>query len=120
MAMVASSWPTVMSSKANGLMTKLMGLATIITQKEPLTKENGTKTMTDSYHDDFMTASEYLRLALPFLSQHKIPASPLNYQVGYDYVSGGNSALKNSHGLLRAPHYAGKRIWRITPSPHLL
>ena len=44
MAMVASFWPTVMSSKANGLMTKLMGLATIITQKEPLTKENGTKT----------------------------------------------------------------------------
>lgn len=52
--------------------------------------------MKNSYTDDFLKASEYLRLVLPFLSKHKIPASPLNYQIGYDFVSGSNAALKKS------------------------
>jgi diguanylate cyclase len=48
------------------------------------------------YKDDFLKASEYLRLVLPFLSKYKIPASPLNYQVGYDFVSEANAALKKA------------------------
>ena len=48
------------------------------------------------YTDDYMQASEYLRLVLPFLAEHKLPASPLNYQIAYDYITGGNSALKEA------------------------
>jgi len=54
------------------------------------------------YTDNFTKASENLRLVLPFLSLHKIPASPINYQIGYEYVSGGNAALKQAiDGLLK-------------------
>lgn len=37
--------------------------------------------------------SEFLRLALALLSKHKIPPSPVNYQLAYEYVSGKNKAL---------------------------
>ena len=50
-------------------------------------------TQINPYTEDFTRASEYLRLVLAFLSKHKIPASPLNYQLGYDYVSGRNDQL---------------------------
>ena len=61
-------------------------------------------TQSNSYADDYMKASEYLRLVLPFLSRHKLPASPLNYQIGYDFVSGTNGALKNAlNELLEQP-----------------
>lgn len=53
-------------------------------------------TQNNSYTDDFMQASEYLRMVLPFLSKYKIPASPLNYQIGYDFMSGNNTALKKA------------------------
>ena len=44
----------------------------------------------------FEMASEYLRLVLPLMSLHKVPVVPLNYAVWYEYVSGGNPALKHS------------------------
>ncbi len=50
----------------------------------------------NTYKDDYLKASENLRLVLPFLSKYQIPASPLNYQIGYDVVSGANSALKKA------------------------
>ena len=46
------------------------------------------------YPDDYEKASEYLRLALGVLSSHKIPPSPLNYQIGYECISGRNQALQ--------------------------
>lgn len=57
--------------------------------------------------DDFSKASEYLRLALSLLSRHKIPPSPLNFRIGYDYVAGRDEELRiafdeiigNSDGL---------------------
>jgi len=56
------------------------------------------------YSDDYLKASEYLRLALSFLSRHKIPACPLNFRIGYDYVSGNNTALKKAlNELLEQP-----------------
>ncbi|MCP4077781.1 MAG: GGDEF domain-containing protein [Gammaproteobacteria bacterium] len=56
------------------------------------------------YTDDYMQASEYLRLVLPFLAEHKLPASPLNYQIAYDFISGGNLALKEAlHELIKQP-----------------
>lgn len=53
-------------------------------------------TQTMAYTDDFTKASEYLRLVLSFLSKHKVPPSPINYLIGYDFVSGTNSELKKA------------------------
>lgn len=51
--------------------------------------------MTDklSYSDNLNKSSEFFRLAITLLAQHKIPAHPHNYQMGYEYVSGRNQAL---------------------------
>ncbi len=57
--------------------------------------------------DDLQQASEYLRLALKKLGQHKSPATPVNYSLAYSYVSGKNvkvidkmdAALKDSQPL---------------------
>jgi diguanylate cyclase len=51
--------------------------------------------MTDKnpYPDDFSQASSLLRLAVKLLASHDIPPSPLNYRVGYDYVSGNDETL---------------------------
>ena len=46
--------------------------------------------------DDFSKASEYLRLALSLLSKHRIPPSPLNFRMGYDYIAGRNEELKTA------------------------
>lgn len=41
-------------------------------------------------------ASENLRLALPLLNKHKAAATPVNYAVWYEYVSGENVALTSA------------------------
>ncbi len=41
-------------------------------------------------------ASEYLRLALPLMSQYNIPVTPKNYSVWYRYVSGTDSELRKT------------------------
>ncbi|MES2604803.1 MAG: GGDEF domain-containing protein, partial [Pseudomonadota bacterium] len=38
-------------------------------------------------------SAEYLRLALPLMSRHGIPVTPVNYAVLYEYVSGSNKSL---------------------------
>lgn len=38
-------------------------------------------------------AAEYLRLAVPLMSRHQVPATPQNYAVWYTYVSGENPEL---------------------------
>jgi diguanylate cyclase len=40
------------------------------------------------------TAAEFLRLTVPLMSRHQVPATPENYAVWYTYVSGDNPALK--------------------------
>ena len=40
------------------------------------------------------TAAEYLRLTLPLMSRHKVPAIPQNYAVWYSYASGDIPELK--------------------------
>lgn len=52
------------------------------------------------YQEDYTKASEYLRLALGLLSRHKIPPSPVNYQIGYECISGRNEALQNDFETL--------------------
>ena len=39
-------------------------------------------------------SARYVRLALPLMSEHGVPATPANYTVWYDYVSGKNKELK--------------------------
>jgi len=46
------------------------------------------------YTEDQQKSSENLRLALSFLSNYKIPLSPLNYRMGYDCMAGNNEILK--------------------------
>lgn len=48
------------------------------------------------YSDNYQIASEHLRQVLPFLAKHEIPASPLNYQIAYDYISGSNPLLNQA------------------------
>jgi diguanylate cyclase len=46
--------------------------------------------------DLFKKAYEYLRLALPLMSEHDVPATPKNYSVWYKYVSGSDTELRNA------------------------
>ena len=41
------------------------------------------------------TAAEYLRITVPLMSRHRVPATPDNYATWYEYVSGRNEELKN-------------------------
>ena len=67
------------------------------------------------YNEKTDQASENLRLALPLISQHKTPATPDNYAIWYEYVSGENLALSNAIDTLLCDNKA------ITPlvSQHL-
>ena len=48
------------------------------------------------YLEDASRAGEYLRLTLTHLTKHKLKASPINYTVWYDALSGKNLKLKNA------------------------
>jgi diguanylate cyclase len=49
-----------------------------------------------NYSEDKNRAGEYLRLALGYLVKYNQPASPVNYTVWYEYVSGKNPKLKKT------------------------
>lgn len=46
------------------------------------------------YSDGAEQSAEYLRLALPLMAQQDAAMHPVSYAVWYEYVSGGNPALK--------------------------
>jgi diguanylate cyclase len=48
------------------------------------------------------TSSEFLRLALPFMSRYRVPITPQNYAVWYAYVAGTNVPLKEAIDALVA------------------
>ncbi len=48
------------------------------------------------YHDSVEKSAEYLRLALPLMSQQQAALHPVSYAVWYEYVSGRNASLKAS------------------------
>jgi len=50
-------------------------------------------TKKDSYSENFDQASQHLRQAIAILSKYKIPPSPHNFQVFYEFVAGKNQAL---------------------------
>ncbi len=45
------------------------------------------------YPEDTDKAAEFLRMALPLMSQHGAPVNPTNYAIWYEYVSGNNKEL---------------------------
>ncbi|MBL4621966.1 MAG: GGDEF domain-containing protein [Immundisolibacteraceae bacterium] len=45
------------------------------------------------YPDSVAQCGEFLRLAIPFLSQHKLPAHPINYALSFEIVSATNPTL---------------------------
>jgi diguanylate cyclase len=45
-------------------------------------------------HQLIETTQSYLRIAIPMMSRYKIPITPQNYDVWYQYVSGNNGELK--------------------------
>lgn len=47
-------------------------------------------------------AAEHLRLIIPLLQKHGIPATPENYTVWYEYITGTNAALKADIDILIA------------------
>ena len=48
------------------------------------------------YTDNAEQAAEYVRLALPLMAKHGVPAHPVNYSIWYEYVSGRNTELKQA------------------------
>ncbi|SDU43006.1 GGDEF domain-containing protein [Desulfobacula phenolica] len=57
-----------------------------------------------NYMEEKTKAGEYLRLALNYITKHNLPATPVNYAVWYEYVSGKNIKLKKAidHSLKNA------------------
>jgi diguanylate cyclase len=53
------------------------------------------------YQDSVEKSAEYLRLALSLMSQQAAALHPVSYAVWYEYVAGGNTALKTAIDMLR-------------------
>ncbi len=49
-----------------------------------------------NYTEEKDKAGEFLRLALNYIAKNNLPASPVNYTVWYEYVSGKNLKLKKA------------------------
>ena len=48
------------------------------------------------YQESPEQAAEYLRQTLPWLAKFKLPMNPVNYAIGYDYISGNNRRLREA------------------------
>lgn len=72
-------------------------------------------TKKNPYPDEFGEASSLLRLAVALLASHQIPPSPLNFRLGYDYVSGSNETLiKALDELFAEPEQVSrKNLWSL-------
>lgn len=56
------------------------------------------------YQDSIDQASEKASLAIAFLQRHRLAAHPVNFTVGYDYISGVNADLCQAIELKLAAH----------------
>lgn len=54
------------------------------------------------HYDDYAQAIKYLKMVLPAMAQLKIPTTPENYAVWYEYTSGKNPALVKKIDALKA------------------
>ena len=62
----------------------------------PVNKQRSVMQANPYSNDDYHKASEYLRLTLKLVSKYKIPPSPLNFRIGYDYVAGKSEELNTT------------------------
>lgn len=54
------------------------------------------------HYDDYAQAIKYLKMVLPAMAQLKIPTTPENYAVWYEYTAGKNPALVKKIDALKA------------------
>lgn len=54
------------------------------------------------HYDDYAQAIKYLKMVLPEMANHKIPTTPENYAVWYEYSSGKNPALIKKIDAIKA------------------
>jgi len=66
--------------------------------------------MENMYLDSREEAADIARKALPFTSEHGLPANPINYAIFYNYYAGKNSALKQATDKLLE---SGEQIQQI-------
>ncbi len=59
-------------------------------------------TVETTEHQDYAQAIKYLKLALPEMHRLKVPATPENYSVWYEYATGKNPALIEKIDTLKA------------------
>lgn len=52
-----------------------------------------TSSLIPDYTQNLNEAAGYLRLAVPLMTRHGVPANPVNYSIWYEYVSGNNKEL---------------------------
>ncbi len=62
------------------------------------------------HYDDYSQAIKYLKMVLPEMAAHKIPTTPENYAVWYEYTSGKNPALVKKIDALKAEKRAFTQI----------
>jgi len=53
------------------------------------------------HYDDYAQAIKYLKLALPEMNRHKVPVTPTNYSVWYEYSIGNHIDLVQAITLLK-------------------
>ncbi|MBL3590230.1 MAG: GGDEF domain-containing protein [gamma proteobacterium endosymbiont of Lamellibrachia anaximandri] len=65
--------------------------------------------------DNFIKASEHLRQAISLLSQHKIPPSPMNFRMGYDYVVGKDKELATAFNeiISQPEELSEENLWEM-------
>jgi len=63
---------------------------------------NSVRTLKHSKEITIEQSSEFLRLALPFMSRYRVPVSPQHYAVWYEYVAGTNVPLQEAIDALLA------------------
>ena len=56
------------------------------------------------YNDSVEKSSEYLRLALKYIGQYRLPVDPMNYRLWYEYVSGRNQELTKAIDSVKDKH----------------
>jgi len=67
-----------------------------------ITITHGDIMQTAIHYDDYAQAIKYLKMVLPEMAHHKIPTTPENYAVWYEYTTGKNPALVKKIDAIKA------------------
>lgn len=78
------------------------------------------------HYDDYSQAIKYLKMVLPEMAKYKVPTTPENYAVWYEYTTGKNAALVKKIDAIKAENRVFTQIINdhlyeifITKRPHL-